>query len=359
MLAPDNIFQAGLPQGFEYLDEEQVFDATIHLQLERPERVWTLEELGYCPHAIENFPSPVAITSPVRLLSDEGVKALRMVIDGLMTYRVDRMINRDIPSFLRGTVFRSRFMRDLCTSRDVADLMSEVFGVPLMPHTLPNCLGQVNLSPPDLGTPVDRWHWDVTAFDYVMMVHDPHELQGGYFEYFAGNRVEAQELMEACGRLPQERIVRPDFPGPGYAVLHQGAAIFHHATELTKPGFRAGVINSFACRDVSKPDTNRTRFVEGFSDVDIRRKYQEWARHKALLSSTKLLTVVKSLPFNEERKVILERLRDGIADVQQAIELIEQGVVSFETAAEQRAALDALMTPHPPHRCPDKLAQSA
>src|ERR1700753_464610 len=50
------------------------FDAKRHLAFEPPKEVYTLDELGLGP---EGSISPVAITAPFPLLSNEGIRAPR------------------------------------------------------------------------------------------------------------------------------------------------------------------------------------------------------------------------------------------------------------------------------------------
>ena len=88
MLAGPPVFPDHLPDGYQFLEEEFSYDPARHLQLEFPERVWTLEEFGYDQAAIDNCASPIAVTTPFRLLSDEGVEILHRVatrLKGLST----------------------------------------------------------------------------------------------------------------------------------------------------------------------------------------------------------------------------------------------------------------------------------
>src|SRR5689334_5930858 len=84
MLASLDTYPPTLPPGFSFVEGEDVFDPATHLQLERPERVFTLAELGYGEEEAGQFPSPIAATGVVRLLSDEGVRALQRSIEAVM-----------------------------------------------------------------------------------------------------------------------------------------------------------------------------------------------------------------------------------------------------------------------------------
>jgi hypothetical protein len=72
MLASLDAYPPTLPPGFSFVEGEIEFDPTKHLQLEKPDAFVSLSELGYSDEEIGQFPSPVAATGVVRLLSEEG-----------------------------------------------------------------------------------------------------------------------------------------------------------------------------------------------------------------------------------------------------------------------------------------------
>ena len=74
MLANPLPFPDHLPPGYSAVEESIAFDSSVHLQLEWPERIYTLKEFGYAQQEIDSCASPVAITTPFRLLSDAGVQ---------------------------------------------------------------------------------------------------------------------------------------------------------------------------------------------------------------------------------------------------------------------------------------------
>jgi len=349
MLADPDIFPKALPPGYEYLASEPTFDPAKHLALEAPNQVWTMEELGYTGEQAACYASPIAVTTPVRLLSPEGVAAMLEVSEQLKPF-MRKNPNSRIPAVLRGTIFRSRFMRDFCNASDVTDYFSDLFQVPMAPHTLPHMQGHMNFNPDDVTLDVDKWHHDVTALDYVLMLHNPRAIQGGRFEYFFGTREEGKRLMEETGELPANRIVSPDFKDAGYAVFMQGCAVFHHATRLENPAFRASLVNSYVSRDVRYTDANRTFFVKPkpggpFSDaqsmLEKRSRFTDWARHKAWTSRAKLGSLLEDLPFTEDRQQIIAALKDAVADVHGAIAMLEAGDRAFEELREERVKEEA------------------
>jgi hypothetical protein len=162
-----------------------VFNPLTHLQLEKPETVFSLADLGYDDEDVKRAPVPFAATSVFRVLSDEGAAVLYQVVKRLEPFAAS---NERIERCVRGGVYRSKFLRDLCLCTKVTEFLSELAGIELMPHTIPHQLGHINYNPQKIGSNVDKWHVDTLRFDYVMFVTDPTKNSGGQFQYFKGTK---------------------------------------------------------------------------------------------------------------------------------------------------------------------------
>ena len=57
-----------LPNGFELIDDEVLFEPKKHLQLEKPNEIYSLKDLGYSEEVINNSPVDFAATSVFRNL---------------------------------------------------------------------------------------------------------------------------------------------------------------------------------------------------------------------------------------------------------------------------------------------------
>src|SRR5262249_35837683 len=110
MLAAHDVYPSTLPPGFSFVEGEDEFDAKKHLQLEKPDEVVPLSGFGYSEEEIAQFPSPIGATSPVRILSDEGVQALQRSIDAVMPRTAPNKAGD--PRLFYGA-YQSKFMRDL------------------------------------------------------------------------------------------------------------------------------------------------------------------------------------------------------------------------------------------------------
>ena len=67
------------PPEYIKLENEPIFDAAKHLQLEAPESVTSLDALGYSEMDTQDCPSGFGVSSAFRILSEEGLSVMRDV----------------------------------------------------------------------------------------------------------------------------------------------------------------------------------------------------------------------------------------------------------------------------------------
>jgi hypothetical protein len=296
-------FPSIFPGGFPVLEREPAFDPGRHLALERPERTISLHEFGYAPEEIAACPTELGITSCFRILSDEGAACLLEVARALE--RHTRSVER-ISRMVRGGVYQSRFLRDLCLSPDVSQWISEICGAAMIPHSIPHQLGHLNYNPLKVGENVDKWHVDTLRIDYVMFVTDPNAVEGGEFEYFLGTKHEMQALHRAAQTPPPERTVAPRLPGPGYAVLQQGNMVVHRAKGLRRAAERITMVNGYMPGDPGVADY--TRFDQLALADPAHVAAPEYARHAAWLGREMLQALIDAPVYGADRATIAARL---------------------------------------------------
>lgn len=335
------------PDAYEWIVGEPAFDPARHLQLEAPDRLWTLEEFGYDEAFVASQASPIAMFSPSRMLSDEGVAALHETISLLKPLVRQAPDSHRISGYLRGTVFLSKFIRDLCRCDEITEFMSGLFGTALAPHTMVYQQGHMNFAPDDISKPVDHWHHDFVGFDYVLMAHDPATVEGGEFKVFMGTREEGNAILERGEELPVERVIAPQFPGAGYTCFMQGNAVFHCAAPLKKPADRVSLVNAYVSLDIDKPDPTRTFFVEASGryawlkdEVEPHHSWAEYARHTAWLGREKLTHLLDDLPLDAGREQSLAALRQAASDLERAIKTIDAGPLPYEEMEALRRRQD-------------------
>ncbi len=302
------------PDGFHWLEDEPEFNPSIHLALEKPSAIHYLSEFGYSEAEISTKATPVATSAPFRVLSSAGAEILLQTARRLRQHstsceRIDNMV--------RGGCYRSRWLRDLCIDPSLTELMCEIYGTDVAPHTMPLHLGHMNFSPDNLEDAVDKWHHDTLPLDVVMAVTDPASLDGGEFEYFVGTKDEMAELAKQGKQPPRERVIQPPFNGPGYAIALHGNMVVHRGAPLNKPGERISMVNGYVSTNTSLDDQHRHKDLTLIDPPEA--LYAEWARHAAWRTSGKLNTLLDDLEFNSDPQVIAGKLEEALVDIHQAI----------------------------------------
>jgi len=327
MLSSPIAFPDALPAGYEALADEPRFEAARHLALEAPQRRWTLADFGYDAATIAASASPVAVAGPFRMLSDEGVAAARHVARLLQPAAIE---SSRTARYVTGGVYRSRFLRDLFGSPELAAFVSGIAGAPLAAHAMPAMQLYVNYAPGDINRHVDPWHADSIGFDAVLMVTDPRRMKGGEFQFFRGTIDEAAahfgttpDRLTEGGRteLPADKVETCALPGPGWALFQQGNLVVHRAARLLEAGERITMVPGFVARDTRFPDPTNVASIRGWGEPGL---YAELARHKAWIAHERLAGVIDGLPVNASAAEAAAALRAAVADAQAMADLLDE-----------------------------------
>ncbi|MEM7293163.1 MAG: hypothetical protein AAF420_07180 [Pseudomonadota bacterium] len=307
-------FPDSLPTGYAWFDDEPEFDPSIHLALEMPDEILHLSDLGYSDEEIARKASPVAASSPFRVLSEEGAAVMLHVARNLRQHAISC---ERIENMVRGGCYRSKYLRDICIDPSITQLMCDIYQTDVAPHTMPVHLGHMNFAPDDLSRAVDKWHHDTLPLDYVMMVTDPATLDGGNFEYFIGTKHEMADLAREGKTPPRDRVRAPHFAGPGYAIALHGDMVVHRGAALNSPGERISMVNGFVATDTSGDDQHRHKDLRLVDDPES--LYVEWARHAAWRARERLDNLLGDLEFTADRKLVAAQLQEAVKDVTAAI----------------------------------------
>ena len=313
------------PEGYIPLAEEPTFNPSRDLQLTKPTRSWQLSELGYTGNEVGEAGCSLAFTDPFQVLSEEGAARLLEVVRLLRSNAqgggLERSESKSRLIYVAGGVYRSRFLRELCSSVDIAEFLSELAEVPLAPHSLPSQQIYINYPPEQINEDVDRWHADSIGFDYVMMATDPNSFDGGEFEVFLGTTTEAAQLLgmeesklnlRTTQELPSERVVKFDFPAAGYAVFQQGNRVVHRGRRLNKPGDRITVVPGYVSRDPHSVDITDLANISTYTEPAIG---SEIIRHGVWRSVRKLVQLLDpevSQDLSRQRKELKKALSDAL-----------------------------------------------
>ena len=291
-----------IPKGYVPLTEEPTFNPSRDLQLTNPTQSWHLSDLGYTKTEIDESGCSLAFTEPFRLLSEEGAARLQEVVRLLRSNfqggGLERSESKSRLIYVAGGVYRSQFLRELCSSIDVSEFLSELAGIPLAPHSLPSQQIYINYPPNRIDEDIDRWHADSIGFDYVMMATDPSSFDGGEFEVFLGTTAEAAQLLgteesklnpRTTQELPSERVVRFEFPAAGYAVFQQGNRVVHRGRRLNEPGDRITVVPGYVSREPHSIDITDLNNISTYPEPAIG---SEIIRHGVWRSVRKLVELL-------------------------------------------------------------------
>ena len=314
------------PGGYVWLDDEPPFDPGVHLALEAPAEILLLADLGYDESEIATKATPVAASSPFRILSDEGVAVMLETARRLKEFRTP--VDGRIENVVRGGCYRSRWLRDLCISPEVTRHLGDIYGIEIAPHPMPLHLGHLNFEPTKIEQAIDKWHHDTLPLDFVLSVTDPEKVAGGRFEYFLGTKHEAAELSKQGLTPPPERTVAPDFGGPGWAIALHGDMVVHRAGPLTELTERISMVNGYVSLDHWIDNQSRSADLIAFDPHEL--LFTEWAKFAAWRSQARLADLLEQLDFTDDRLAVADKLEAAIADAARAVEEMREGEVKIE-----------------------------
>jgi hypothetical protein len=301
------------------IKDDPIFNPAIHLSLELPTSAYRLQDFGYNDSILASVPTEIAATSCFRVLSDEGVAALYHVCKQLEAFTTS---NPRISRNVRGGVYRSKFLRDMCLDPNIAEHLSAIMQTPLLPIAMPHQLGHINFQPLTIGENVDKWHYDTLLVDTVMFVTDPNTMQGGEFQYFLGSRDEMAVLRYNQRTIPTERIIAPDMPGAGYAVLMQGNYVVHQAKAVQDASERITLVNGYSYGDLSTPDYSA---IGQLMHADAPKTVTaEYVRHIGLRVARQLQSAIQTPDFQKAPAQHVEFLRQVRDQLDSAIEQLTQ-----------------------------------
>jgi hypothetical protein len=109
---------------------------------------------------------------------------------------------------------------------------------------------------------------------------------GGRFQYFQGSVEEGRGLLESHAGLPDERVVSPEWPGAGWAILQQGHRVLHRAARLEERYPRITIVASYWTADTDRDDPTDLQTILKVDGRDI--ALVEWSRFQARVAAHRL-----------------------------------------------------------------------
>jgi len=328
MIAAPIGFPNRVPDSYPRLAGEPRFDAARHLALEPPVSVMTLADFGYDAEARARCPSQIAITSAFRILSDEGLAALRAVGEEFRRLEAGTEGNPEAAYVKpRGSAYSSRFARDLSHCPELLDFVSQIAGTPLAPHSMPTLGSSFVYAPPQVEKTNQGWHMDSLGFDCVILVSDPDETNGGGFQYFQGT---LQEVARICGvaeheirtsvgklgNLPADRIHTMTYRRAGYGAFMQGNMVLHRGEPLRRPAPRSVFVPGFIALDLDYPDVTNWREVRKWNSPSVTNEY---LRHQAWRARSFLDDAIATQPFDQPAEAYRRSLEAALQEIELAL----------------------------------------
>ncbi len=293
-----------------------------YLQLEPPVAVHTFAELGNVDEEV--LLSPVAVTEPFRVLSDEGVAVALEISRGLEKIAVGDARSKR----MRGCTYRSRFFDGMYSDPELVSFLGQLAQADLREHPIGHHRVQLNFAPDELARDVDVWHHDVVAYDFVMLLTDPAAMRGGNTEFFRGTVEEGMAILAERGAIPAERIGAVGYPGAGWAFLQQGHQVLHRAARLEEAYPRVSLVASYYCADA--------RFREPTILPPLRRAdgrdvaLVEWAGYAAYRTIERLQAFLAAEPdFTAGPEAARQRLAACLVDATAALEEFDSADEGF------------------------------
>ncbi|HKA95544.1 MAG TPA: hypothetical protein VKD66_04705 [Streptosporangiaceae bacterium] len=300
------------PAGAGIAEDDVAWDRR-YLQLEPPAGVHTFTEFGRVDEEV--LLSPVAVTEPFRVLSDEGVAVALEIARGLEKIAVGDARSKR----MRGCTYRSRFFDGMYRDPALVSFLASLAQADLREHPVGHHRVQLNFAPDELTRDVDVWHYDVVAYDFVMLLTDPAAMKGGNTEFFRGTVDEGMAILAEQGAIPPERIGAVGYPGAGWAFLQQGHQVLHRAARLEEPCPRVSLVASYYCADPRFREPTilpPLRRVDG-QDVAL----VEWAGYAAYRTIERLQAFLALEPdFAAGPEAARRRLAACLVDVTAALE---------------------------------------
>jgi hypothetical protein len=283
-----------------------------YLQLEPPAGVHTFAEFGQADE--DALLSPVAVTEPFRILSDEGVAVALTIARELEKLAVGDARSKR----MRGCTYRSRFFDGMYRDPELVSFLATLAQADLREHPVGHHRVQLNFAPEELTRDVDIWHHDVVAYDFVMLLTDPAGMKGGNTEFFRGALAEGMAILDEQGVIPPERIGAVGYPAAGWAFLQQGHQVLHRAARLAEPYPRVSLVASYYCAD---PRFREPTILAPLRKADGRDvALVEWAQYAAYRTIGRLEAFLAPGPdFAAGPEAARERLAGCLAEATAAL----------------------------------------
>lgn len=306
------------PEELNPLTEVCVFSPSQHFAFSVPERVVSLVEIGYSAEFTKTMACETAYTTPFRLLSNEGLEALRKVADNILKEK--RTLSNGALDEFGNAAYLSPFVKALAQSAEIRSLLSEITKTAVVPYVREHFLAALNVGKPAKKRPVRNWHSDYQSMNLIVFLDDPKDFKGGKLQVYKGTKEEADALLRVQNYLNEDKVETIIPPAAGYAVLLQGSLVMHAVTALDSAdpdrrtlvlGYRSNLLGKYVFEhsDIA-PDHPLCR-------------YPEAAKQAASIAIQKLTAFLEADLYTGDPNLIVSMLDNSLSDVHKISELLK------------------------------------
>ncbi|MFJ4682331.1 hypothetical protein [Streptomyces sp. NPDC088789] len=297
MTATDNARVAAITTGLDRLKRSLRVGGRTTAPYDHPEPRWEtrfvqnlsgrrptttrLADFGYRDHELPGrpgLPDDLAMAGPVRLLTDDGARALRDICRALKPRAVRD--DHGVPHRLRDVESLSPFVHAMVRDAVFLDTVSRLVGVPLVPHPLRDAGVQTYYYGPPAPSEARTgaaWHLDGMNYVFTMTLSDRADHDGGAHLYFKGHPDDFDAHREDITRRgpAHPRVHKAPFLHVGDTMFTRGSRVYHAVTPVTR-GERVTLAVSLFCPLLGGQDENR--FWHSAPDDGLLRTLRNWNR---------------------------------------------------------------------------------
>jgi hypothetical protein len=312
---------------------EPKYDPNIHLDKGILNSAWNDHYVVYIddydtkvkvPETTSTIPgvrSRMAYSSAFKVLSDEGIRIVRKIIDDGLPRSKSFGVGNRTPSSLRGLGYTSQFIKDFNECPILTNFLSKFAGLKLIPHTYMTSYSHCNIGAVGNNVPVDQWHADSVPFVLVILMSDlGPSAKGGELQVLKMSREESfKTLAETDGNPPSDKLVNVVYPGVGYALFMQGSHMVHHVTPVQNGACsRITVVNSYMPLDATVPDDTRLAVFKNEPETC----YYEFARHRAWRASNQLQQFLENRKWTSDPVILSKELKKIIEELDEGVDIL-------------------------------------
>ncbi|KAI1612032.1 hypothetical protein EDD36DRAFT_440049 [Exophiala viscosa] len=302
------------------------FDPAKHLDFTPPKTVITMKDIGLEGHGI----SPVAVSEPFRLFTDEAVQQFRAEIFSKPVLDHCQVSSNFASNMIRAyAADYGPFAYSVWHHPEVMAIMSKVAGIDLTVG-MDIDVGHVNISinddtkpsdprtevvpgKNDDETPAFAWHYDSYPFVVVTMLSDCTDMEGGE----TALRTASGEIMKVRGATM------------GTAVLLQGRYIEHQALKAWGGRERISMVTSFRPKSPFCKDETSLAGLRGITDLCL--LYHQYAEYRFQVLETRFRTSRQTLlkSFHKQRGFDLQGTRSFLEEQKRYVEDLLRELVPY------------------------------